>query len=143
MDVLLTGNAFAVHNIEKSLFGTSLGVCQKKGDSVKGGHRNHLRAINAINKQGSIKKAVETGVLISGGAESIMRALEGVELVIMAASTLHSIAAGNLLKANVKTVCVDINESVPVKLSNRGSKQAVGIVTDVAFFFRALAGKLG
>jgi len=61
-------------------------------------------------------------------------ALEEVAVVLMLASTLHSIAVGNLLKGSVKTVCVDINEATPMKLSNRGSKQAIGIVTDVSFF---------
>jgi hypothetical protein len=49
---------------------------------------------------------------------------------------------GNLLKGSVKTVCVDINESTPMKLSNRGSKQAIGVVTDVSFFLSILAGEL-
>jgi hypothetical protein len=44
-----------------------------------------------------------------------------------------------LLKGSVKTVCVDINESTPMKLGNRGSKQAIGIVTDVCFFLSILS----
>jgi hypothetical protein len=69
-------------------------------------------------------------------------ALEDVAVVLMLASTLHSIAVGNLLKGSVKTVCVDINEATPMKLSNRGSKQAIGVVTDVSFFLSILAGEL-
>jgi hypothetical protein len=57
----------------------------------------------------------------------------------MLASTLHSIAVGNLLRSNVKTVCVDIHEATPLKLNNRGSKQAIGLVTDVSFFLGILA----
>ena len=60
----------------------------------------------------------------------------------MLASTLHSIAVGNVLKSSVKTVCVDINEATPLKLSNRGSKQAIGIVTDVSFFLDTLSTEL-
>jgi hypothetical protein len=60
----------------------------------------------------------------------------------MLASALHSIAVGNLLPARVRTVCVDMTESVPVKLSNRGSMQAIGIVTDAGFFLERLAGEL-
>ena len=71
-----------------------------------------------------------------------IEALEDVAVVLMLASTLHSIAVGNLLKSSVKTVCVDINESTPLKLSNRGSKQAIGIVTDVSFFLSILASEL-
>jgi hypothetical protein len=69
-------------------------------------------------------------------------ALDDVAVVLMLASTLHSIAVGNLLKGSVKTVCVDINEATPMKLSNRGSKQAIGVVTDVSFFLSILAGEL-
>jgi hypothetical protein len=63
-------------------------------------------------------------------------------MCLMLASALHSIAVGNLLPARVRTVCVDMVESVPVKLSNRGSMQAVGLVTDVGFFLDRLASEL-
>ncbi len=58
---------------------------------------------------------------------------------LMIATTLHSVAVGNLLPAWVKVVCVDINPSTVIKLSDRGSFQTVGIVTDVEPFMRALA----
>lgn len=54
------------------------------------------------------------------------------------ATALHSIAVGNLA-ARVGTVCVDMSESLPVKLSNRGSMQAIGLVTDVGFSLDRLA----
>ncbi len=57
---------------------------------------------------------------------------------LMIATTLHSIAVGNLLPAWVKVVCVDINPSTVIKLSDRGSFQTVGLVTDVEPFLRAL-----
>jgi len=63
---LLGGNAIAVNDIEQSMMGTSPGVDMKRGVSVHGGHRHHLKAINAIRRCGSIANAVEQGVLISG-----------------------------------------------------------------------------
>jgi lysine-ketoglutarate reductase/saccharopine dehydrogenase-like protein (TIGR00300 family) len=63
---LLGGNAIAVHDIEEALFGTSLGVELRRGLPVRGGHRNHLRAINVIRRCGGIAAAVEQGVLTGG-----------------------------------------------------------------------------
>jgi len=65
-----------------------------------------------------------------------------VKLCIMIASMLHSIAAGNLLPASVKTICVDINPEVVTKLSDRGTCQAVGLVTDAELFLRELTNHL-
>lgn len=64
--------------------------------------------------------------------------LRGVGFCLMVATTLHSVAVGNILPAWVKVVCVDINPSTVIKLSDRGSHQTVGLVTDVEPFFRAL-----
>jgi lysine-ketoglutarate reductase/saccharopine dehydrogenase-like protein (TIGR00300 family) len=64
--VVLGGNGMAVHDIEQSLLGTSLGVDMSRGTPVRGGHRHHLRAINTIRRCGSIAAAVEQGVLTSG-----------------------------------------------------------------------------
>ncbi len=66
VQVIFGGNAIVTHDVESSLFGTSLGVDLKTGEQVEGGHRNHLRAINAIRSIGSLEKAVETGVLKEG-----------------------------------------------------------------------------
>lgn len=66
VQALLGGNAIAVHDIEQSMLGTSLGVDMKQGTSVRGGHRHHLRAINTIRRCGSIANAVEQGVLTRG-----------------------------------------------------------------------------
>jgi hypothetical protein len=60
----------------------------------------------------------------------------------MIATTLHSIAVGNLLPAWVKVVCVDINPSTVIKLNDRGSFQTVGLVTDVEPFLRSLVVEL-
>lgn len=171
-DVLLGGNAIAVHDLENALFGTSLGVDLATGRPVDAGHRNHMAAINAVNGAGGIKNAVEKGIIKSGimyecvkndipfvlagslrddgplletmmdlfeAQKAYAEQLKGAELVLMLASMLHSIATGNMLPAYVKTVCVDINPAVVTKLSDRGSAQARGIVTDVGLFLHLLA----
>lgn len=66
VSALLTGNALPVHDIETSLFGTSLGVDLARGVGVSGGHQHHLRAINAVRAAGSIEAAVRSGVVTSG-----------------------------------------------------------------------------
>lgn len=77
-------------------------------------------------------------------AQQAMRAeVQGVGLAVLVASTLHAIATGNLLPAAVPTVCVDVNPSVPTKLADRGSFQAVGLVMDAASFLKELARALG
>ncbi|MBI4421226.1 MAG: TIGR00300 family protein [Gemmatimonadetes bacterium] len=77
-------------------------------------------------------------------AQAAMRAaLRGVELALLVATTLHSVATGNLLPATVATVCVDVNPAVPTKLADRGTFQAVGLVMDAASFLRELARDLG
>jgi len=60
----------------------------------------------------------------------------------MLATTLHAIAVGNCLPAWVETFCVDINQAVVTKLADRGSHQAMGIVTDVGPFLGRLADAL-
>jgi lysine-ketoglutarate reductase/saccharopine dehydrogenase-like protein (TIGR00300 family) len=76
-------------------------------------------------------------------AADAMRALvPGVSVALMLASTLHAIATGNLLPAGVETFCVDINQAVVTKLADRGSHQALGIVTDVGLFVAMLAEQL-
>jgi lysine-ketoglutarate reductase/saccharopine dehydrogenase-like protein (TIGR00300 family) len=65
VDVLLAGNALAVHDVEHALFGTSLGV-DDAGKAIEGGHRHHMRAINAIRRMGGLREAVSQGALKSG-----------------------------------------------------------------------------
>jgi lysine-ketoglutarate reductase/saccharopine dehydrogenase-like protein (TIGR00300 family) len=73
-------------------------------------------------------------------AQDVMREkVRGVSLALMMATTLHAIATGNLLPARVKTVCVDINPAVVTKLTDRGTFQAIGLVTDVEPFLRELS----
>jgi lysine-ketoglutarate reductase/saccharopine dehydrogenase-like protein (TIGR00300 family) len=175
VDAILTGNAFAVHDLEKAIVGTSLGVCQMSGRAVEGGSRNHLFAINAVNRLGGVRPAVEGGLVKSGvmyeavrkgvpfvlagsirddgplrdvitdtvqAQKAYLEALKGAGCCLLLASALHSIAIGNLLPARVRTICVDMVESVPVKLGNRGSMQAIGLVTDVGFFLEKLRSEL-
>ena len=173
VDVVLAGNALAVHDIEFALSGTSLGIDLVAGAPVEQGHRNHMAAINTINRAGSIRTAVESGVLKSGvmyecvkkgvefvlaGSirddgplpETMMDLVEAqeqyaaalsrnVHLVLMLSSMLHSIGVGNMLPSWVRVVCVDINPAVVTKLSDRGSQQTVGVVTDVGLFLHRLA----
>jgi len=173
VDVVLAGNALAVHDIEFALSGTSLGIDLVAGAPVEQGHRNHMAAINTINRAGSIRSAVESGVLKSGvmyecvkkgvefvlaGSirddgplpETMMDLVEAqeqyaaalsrnVHLVLMLSSMLHSIGVGNMLPSWVRVVCVDINPAVVTKLSDRGSQQTVGVVTDVGLFLHRLA----
>jgi len=175
VDLLLSGNALAVHDVEVALSGTSLGIDLRSGHPVEHGHRNHMRAINVIRRAGGIARAVESGVLAAGimrachthGVQYILagsirddgplpetmmdvaaaqdaygKALAGVEVVVMLSSMLHSIGVGNMLPSWVKVICVDINPAVVTKLSDRGSAQTVGIVTDVGLFLHHLAEKL-
>jgi lysine-ketoglutarate reductase/saccharopine dehydrogenase-like protein (TIGR00300 family) len=68
--------------------------------------------------------------------------IKGADLIIMLSSMLHSIGVGNMSPSNVKTICVDINPAVVTKLSDRGSGQAIGVVSDVGFFLRNLDERL-
>ena len=172
---LLGGNAIAVHDIEQSLMGTSLGVDMQRGVSVHGGHRHHLKAINTIRRCGSIANAVEQGVLRSGvmyecvkhnvpfslagsirddgplpdtqmnlveAQAEYARLIEGADLILMLSSMLHSIGVGNMTPAGVKMVCIDINPAVVTKLSDRGSIESIGVVTDVGLFLSLLVQQL-
>ncbi len=66
VQVLLGGNAIAVHDIEQAVLGTSLGMDMQRGVSVSGGHRHHLNMINMVRRFGSIKQAVKVGMVTSG-----------------------------------------------------------------------------
>jgi lysine-ketoglutarate reductase/saccharopine dehydrogenase-like protein (TIGR00300 family) len=75
-------------------------------------------------------------------ADAMRGLVPGVTVALMLASTLHAIATGNLLPGGVETFCVDINQAVVTKLADRGSHQALGIVTDVGPFLHDLATEL-
>jgi len=123
-------------------------------------------SISAIVKSGKVKKGIfyecikkgvpfvlagsirDDGPLpevitdVMDAQREMRKRLKDVELVLMISTMLHSIAVGNLLPSRVKTVCVDINPSTVIKLSDRGTAQALGIVTDVGVFLPMLAGEL-
>ncbi len=172
---LLGGNAIAVHDIEQSMMGTSLGVDMKRGVAVRGGHRHHLKVINSVRRYGSVAKAVEAGIIKSGvmyecvkqnvpfvlagsirddgplpdtqmdliqAQREYAEVLKGTEMILMLSSMLHSIGVGNMTPAGVKMVCVDINPAVVTKLSDRGSIESMGVVTDVGLFLSLLIQQL-
>jgi lysine-ketoglutarate reductase/saccharopine dehydrogenase-like protein (TIGR00300 family) len=89
----------------------------------------------SIRDDGPLPEVV-TDVLVA--QRGMREKLPGVTFCLMIATTLHSIAVGNLLPAWVKVVCVDINPSTVIKLSDRGSFQTIGLVTDVEPFLREL-----
>jgi lysine-ketoglutarate reductase/saccharopine dehydrogenase-like protein (TIGR00300 family) len=74
--------------------------------------------------------------------EEYARLLQGTDMILMLSSMLHSIGVGNMTPAGVKMVCVDINPSVVTKLSDRGSVESVGVVTDVGLFLSLLTQQL-
>jgi lysine-ketoglutarate reductase/saccharopine dehydrogenase-like protein (TIGR00300 family) len=164
---LLTGNALAVHDIENSLFGTSLGMNVKNGTLAIRGHRNHMQAINEVFRAGSIEEMVKRNILKSGimyeciknnveyalcgsirddgpipgvitdiiQAQNKYRSiLRNTKMVLMLSTMLHSIAVGNMIPARVKVVAVDISQAVVTKLLDRGTTQAIGIVSDIGAF---------
>jgi len=176
VDVLLSGNALAVHDVEADVLKTSLGVKLSEGVPDVRGCRNHLVAINEVYKAGGLRSAVEKGVLKSGiiyecvkkgvpfvlagsirddgplpdvftdvvvAQQEYKRHLKGVTMVLMLASTLHAIAVGNMLPLTVKLVCVDINPASVTKLLDRGSTQAVGVVSDIGTLLPLLAEEIG
>lgn len=175
VQALLGGNAIAVHDMEQSLMGTSLGVDMKRGVAVRGGHRHHLKIINLVRRYGSIAAAVEKGIITQGvmyecvknnvpfalagsirddgplpdtqmdlikAQQEYSDLLKGTDMVLMLSTMLHSIGVGNMTPAGVKMVCVDINPAVVTKLSDRGSVESVGVVTDVGLFLSLLVQQL-
>ena len=79
---------------------------------------------------------------VVAAADAMRAHVPGVAVALMLATTLHAIATGNILPAGVETYCVDINQAVVTKLADRGSHQALGLVTDVGLFLRELADRL-
>ena len=75
-------------------------------------------------------------------AQEYARLIEGADLILMLSSMLHSIGVGNMTPAGVKMVCIDINPAVVTKLSDRGSIESIGVVTDVGLFLSLLVQQL-
>jgi len=167
IDGVLAGNALAVHDIEYAILGTSLGMNVDDATLAYHGHRNHMDAINAVFKAGSIANMVKTKKLKKGimyecvknkvpfvlagsirddgplpdvitdmtqAQREYKKVLKDATMVIMISTMLHSIATGNMLPANVKVIVVDINQPTVTKLMDRGTWQALGIVSDVGAF---------
>jgi lysine-ketoglutarate reductase/saccharopine dehydrogenase-like protein (TIGR00300 family) len=84
----------------------------------------------------------ETQMDLSKAQEEYARLLKGADLILMLSSMLHSIGVGNMTPAGVRLVCVDINPAVVTKLSDRGSVESVGVVTDVGLFLNLLTQRL-
>ena len=164
---VLAGNALAVHDIEYAILGTSLGMYVHDATLAKRGYRNHMDAINAVFKAGSIPKMVQQKKLKSGifyecvknkipfvlassirddgplpdvitdvaeAQREYKKILKDATIVIMISTMLHSIATGNMLPSNVKVIVVDISQPTVTKLMDRGTWQALGIVSDVGAF---------
>jgi lysine-ketoglutarate reductase/saccharopine dehydrogenase-like protein (TIGR00300 family) len=98
-------------------------------------HNVDFLLAGSIRDDGPLPEVI-TDVLVA--QREMRQRVRGVTFCLMIATTLHSIAVGNLLPAWVKVVCVDINPSTVIKLADRGSFQTVGLVTDVEPFLRAL-----
>ena len=175
IDGLLTGNALAVHDIENSLFGTSLGMNVKNGTLAIRGHRNHMQAINEVFRAGTIEQMVKKNVLKSGimyeciknnvqyalcgsirddgpipgvvtdvieAQDRYREILTDTKMVLMLSTMLHSIAVGNMIPARVKVVAVDISQAVVTKLLDRGTTQAIGVVSDIGAFLPMVLNQL-
>ncbi|MFC6938399.1 TIGR00300 family protein [Salinirubellus sp. GCM10025818] len=173
--MLSAGNGFAVHDLERDLYGTSLGVDTESLDHARKGHKHHIYTISEIIRAGSIPEAVEDGTIESGvmyecvtndvpwvlaGSirddgplpDTITDAVEAqnaireqaheADLVLMLSTLLHSVAVGNCLPSTTRVVCVDINPATVTQLLDRGSAQAVGMVTDIGTFVPTLAEKI-
>ena len=176
LDGVLAGNALAVHDIENSLYGTSLGMHVKDATLASKGYRHHMDTVNTVFTYGSIPDMVKAGALRRGifyecvrhdvpyvlagsirddgplpdvitdvveAQREYKKIIKGADMVLMVATMLHSIATGNMLPSNVRIVAVDINQSTVTKLMDRGTWQALGIVTDVGAFLPLVEQELG
>ena len=175
VDALSAGNGFAVHDIERDLYGTSLGVDTETLDHARHGHKHHIYAISEVIREGGIEAAVESGTIESGvmyecvvndrpyvlagsirddgplpdtitdaveAQEAIREQAHGADMVLMLSTLLHSVAVGNCLPSTTPVVCVDISPATVTQLLDRGSAQAVGMVTDIGTFVPLLADEL-
>ena len=175
VDALSIGNGFAVHDVERDLYGTSLGVNTETLDHARRGHKHHIYAISEIIRAGGIEAAVEAGQLDSGvmyecvandvpyvmagsirddgplpgtitdaveAQEAIRAQAHDADMVLMLSTLLHSVAVGNCLPSTTRVVCVDIDPATVTQLLDRGSAQAVGMVTDIGTFVPLLAAEL-
>ena len=175
VDMLSAGNGFAVHDVERGIYGTSLGMNVETMEHPRKGHKHHIYAISEVIRAGGIEAAVEEG-LVEGGVmyecvandvpyvlagsirddgplpDTVTDAVEAqnaireqaheADMVLMLSTLLHSVAVGNCLPSTTPVVCVDINPATVTQLLDRGSAQAIGMVTDVGTFVPTLADEL-
>ncbi len=175
IDMLSAGNGFAVHDLERDLYGTSLGMDTETLDHPRKGHKHHIYTISEIIRAGGIEEAVDAGVVESGvmyecvsndrpfvlagsirddgplpdtitdsveAQNAIREQAHEADMVLMLSTLLHSVAVGNCLPSSTRVVCVDINPATVTQLLDRGSAQAVGMVTDIGTFVPILAEQL-
>jgi len=175
VDMLSAGNGFAVHDLERDIYGTSLGMDTETLDHPRKGHKHHIYTISEIIRAGGIEEAVGAGVVESGvmyecvengvpyvlagsirddgplpdtitdaieAQNAIREQAQRADLVLMLSTLLHSVAVGNCLPSTTRTVCVDIDPATVTQLLDRGSAQAVGMVTDIGTFVPILAENL-
>ena len=175
IDMLSAGNGFAVHDIERDLYGTSLGMDTESLDHPRKGHKHHIYTISEVIRAGGIEAAVEDELVTSGimyecvqndvpyvlagsirddgplpdtitdaveAQDAIREQAHEADLVLMLSTLLHSVAVGNCLPSTTRTICVDINPATVTQLVDRGSAQAVGMVTDIGTVIPSLAEKL-
>jgi len=103
--------------------------------------RNHVpfALAGSIRDDGPIP---DTQMNLIQAQQEYTKLLQGAEMILMLSSMLHSIGVGNMTPAGVKMVCVDINPAVVTKLSDRGSIESIGVVTDVGLFLSLLVQQL-
>ncbi|WP_101294469.1 ornithine cyclodeaminase family domain [Halegenticoccus soli] len=175
VDALSAGNGFAVHDIERGLYGTSLGMDVETLEHPRKGHKHHIYAISEVIRAGGIAEAVDEGLIAEGvmyecvrndvpyvlagsirddgplpdtisdtveAQNAIREQAHEADLVLMLSTLLHSVAVGNCLPSTTRVVCVDINPATVTQLLDRGSSQAIGMVTDIGTFVPTLADKV-
>ncbi|WP_411964090.1 TIGR00300 family protein [Haloferax sp. YSMS24] len=175
IDMISAGNGFATHDIERGLYGTSLGMDMETMEHPRKGHKHHIYTISEVIRAGGIEPAVEDGLITEGvmyecvkndvsyvlagsirddgplpdtitdsieAQNAIREQAHQADMVLMLSTLLHSVAVGNCLPSTAKTVCVDINPATVTQLLDRGSSQAIGMVTDIGTFVPTLAEKV-
>ncbi|MFB6304337.1 MAG: TIGR00300 family protein, partial [Haloferacaceae archaeon] len=175
VDALSAGNGFAVHDIERNLYGTSLGMDMETMEHPRKGHKHHIYTISQVIRAGGIHEAVDDGIVDGGvmyecvvndvpfvlagsirddgplpdtitdvieAQDAIRAQAHDADLVLMLSTLLHSVAVGNCLPSTTRTVCVDIDPATVTQLLDRGSSQAIGMVTDIGTFVPTLAEKI-
>jgi len=172
VDAISAGNGFAVHDLERAIYGTSLGMDIETLEHPRKGHKHHIYTISEVIRAGGIAAAVEEGLVDEGvmyecvvndvpyvlagsirddgplpdtitdvieAQNAIREQAHAADMVVMLSTLLHSVAVGNCLPSTTKVVCVDINPATVTQLLDRGSSQAIGMVTDVGTFVPTLA----